>query len=240
MPKSDQSEKTSRKRDGIAHTTHEVPSAKQTRVNRPSDIMSLSVGYQTGQFTTFISWKSPIKEWNRSPNTGKWFSMLTEDTCSDIRITAYNDECDKFHGTVSEGHTLTFTNFNVKFANGRYNFSTHNLEIVLTKSTEVVIGEALKPPARSLKFTDLKTLQRVPKDRVVNICAVIAGVGSAQPLTSKKNGQQLLKREIILMDDTATVTTLTLCNQDVSKLTGGENQILSIAGTKTSMFKTVA
>ena len=46
-----------------------------------------------------------------------------------------------------------------------------------------------------------------------------------------------MNREVILMDETTAVTTLTLWNQDVSRITGGENAILSIARAKTSIFR---
>lgn len=218
------------------------PTTQTLAKRRKSDefaIESLSSGFQTKPLTVNVAWKSEVKSWNRPPSTGRWFAILGEDSTAEVRITAYTEQCDKFHATIEENQTITITNFDCRLANEKYNITGNPLEIVLTKTSQISVARDPQKINRTPMYTSLRELQNSPPNRILNVCGVITGIGQLIPLTSRKTDQKLQKREVVIMDETGAVATLTLWNEDVRKIDNKVNTVVSVIRAKTSTYRDV-
>ena len=73
--------------------------------SNPVTIDSLTAGVRTKTLRVEIMRESYINLWSNVSGNGKLFTVIAEDSTSDILIVAFNDTADKFH------HLLETTNF---------------------------------------------------------------------------------------------------------------------------------
>ena len=212
---------------------------KIIKLDPKSSISHLTPGTIEQPLTVRISWRSDIKSWNKPPSQGKWFSMIAEDGETDIKITAFSDECEKFHGLIQEGQTITIKNFCCKIANGRYNNAASRYEIVLTRHTELTSTTMVERPVRIIKYTNFRDLQAEPNDKIVNVCGILTGVGPPTEVRRRTDGKIITKKDVVLMDITRTPLTVTLWEQDITKVTRTDNPVVFLTRVKTSSFKSV-
>ena len=86
--------------------------------------------------------KSGIRTWHNQKGEGKLFSFDLKDDTGDTRITAFNQECDRFSSLVEVGKVIQVSRGQVKNANKR--FTQSDYEVTLSNDStveEVIDGE---------------------------------------------------------------------------------------------------
>lgn len=79
--------------------------------------------------------KGSIRTWHNQKGEGKLFSFELKDDTGDVKITAFNQECDRFHSIVDVGKVVRVCRGQVKNANKR--FCQSDYEVTLGSDSTV-------------------------------------------------------------------------------------------------------
>jgi replication factor A1 len=142
---------------------------------------------------------------------GKVFSVeLLDAEGGEIRASFFNDAVTKFHDKLQKGKCYTFSGGSVRVANRQFNQCSHRYELSFDKACQIEeVGEVTQIQTNVFKVTDLRAVQSKTLPCSTDLCGVIVSFQPKHSFTSKA-GQELVKREITVADDTATSMVVTL------------------------------
>merc|ERR1719445_2784493 len=76
-----------------------------------------------------VTSKGDIRTWNKSTGSGKLFSFDLMDDSGEIRVTAFNEQCDRFYEVAQAGQVFYIANCTVKSANKQYSRLNNDYEL---------------------------------------------------------------------------------------------------------------
>jgi len=172
-----------------------------------------------------VTAKSQVRTFAKGSNSGKVFSVdLLDKEGGEIRASLFNEAVDKFDSTLQIGKCYLFSRGSVKIANRQFNPCNHRYEITFdNKSIVVESQDDGEIKSFQFNFVDLRAVQAKTLPAKVDLCGVLS---SFKPVFSfkSKDGKDLIKREITLVDDTANSMDVTLwgdrANTEDSKFEG--------------------
>jgi replication factor A1 len=175
-------------------------------------IVELSA-YQRGwSIKARVTNKSQLRTFsNRSGGQGKVFSVdLLDAMGGEIRASFFNEAVDKFGNVLEKGKCVTLSKGTVKIANRQYNNCNHRYELTFDKDAivEIVKDDASIETVR-YNFVTLRAVAARSLPTTVDLCGIISSFKPTASVTSKE-GVELVKREIMITDDTATSMSVTL------------------------------
>lgn len=153
--------------------------------------------------------KAPLRSFKNGQ--GKVFSVdLLDASGGEIRASFFNVAADKFQDVLEKGKCFTFSRGSIKIANKQFNSTNHRYELTFDKDA-VVEAASDDSSIETIKFTfvTMRGLQTRTLPCTVDLCGVITSFKPTASVTSKE-GQELVKREITIADDTATSMIVTL------------------------------
>jgi replication factor A1 len=193
-----------------------------------------------------VTSKSDIKTWSNAKGEGSLFSIeLLDASGMDIRATMFKEAVDKFYNYFEVGKVYTITGARLKVANMAYNTCKSSLEMTIDhNSTEVhLVDDVGDIQAQSFDLTKIGALEQVPEKSNVDILAIVQEVGEVQSLTSKKTGNELLKCDLTLIDDTGVQVKLTLWGKTAQEApqkfgagSGGDKPIVAFRRARVSDY----
>lgn len=149
--------------------------------------------------------KSPVRNFSRGNNPGKVFHVeLLDAEQGEIRASFFTAAVDKYVDILQVGNCYTFSRGSLRIADRRYNSTKHNYELIFDKDAEIqeVARDAVTATAR-FYFVDLKAVGSRTLPCTVDICGIVAGFRPSVAFTSR-DGKELVKREVTIVDDTLT------------------------------------
>jgi len=159
-----------------------------------------------------VTSKSQIRTFSKGgAGGGKVFSMdLLDRHGGEIRASFFNQGVDKYFDVIEVGKCYVLSKGSVKVANRQFNPCNHRYELTFDK-------EALVAPSADdadiktvqFNFTDLRGVQNKTLPAKVDLCGIVVAFKPAISFKSQK-GADLVKREVTLVDDTATSMDVTL------------------------------
>lgn len=179
--------------------------------------------------------KGDIKHWNNSRGTGKLFNATIVDSNGDeIQATFFNEAVDTFYQLVSENKVYNFSKGRVKLANRRY--SSCDYQLTFDKNASIVEVFDDGHIEENYKFSKICTLKNKVGE-VVDLCAVVVGVGPVVEFTSRKS-VQLKKRTLTVVDDSNTEIELTLWNNQAENKRVDVGSVIIAKNLKVTDFQT--
>ena len=76
-----------------------------------------------------------MREWNNARGSGKFFSFTIADETSDLKVTSFKEEAEKFYGMVEKGKVYQITNGTLKGKNAQFNKTDHDYELTLNRNS---------------------------------------------------------------------------------------------------------
>eukprot|EP00606_Chrysophyceae_sp_TOSAG23-5_P000262 GSChrysophyteH2.ASY1.ANO1.713.1 assembled CDS len=144
-----------------------------------------------------ITKKSDIRSWNNAKGKGTLFSIDVMDKDNgEIRGTFFKSACDKFYPKIEEG--------------GVYYFSGGKLKPVQNKQYTTIKNDY------EITFDDNSQIMEAPEDAAISSNVYdfvkIDSLANTEPgaIMSQKQGKEIFKRDLTIMDDTMTEVRLTL------------------------------
>jgi len=174
-------------------------------------ISEISAYVQRWTIRARVTSKSQLRTFSKGAGNGKVFHIHVLDVHGgEIRASFFNEVADEWFPKLQVGKCYSLCRGNVKIANRQYNPCDHRYEITFDKLAqieEVVDDEQIE--AVKLSLTDLKSVQTRSVPCNVDLCGVVTSASPAVAFTSRE-GKDLLKREIVVADDTANTMNVTI------------------------------
>ncbi|XP_077995285.1 replication protein A 70 kDa DNA-binding subunit-like isoform X1 [Glandiceps talaboti] len=183
--------------------------------------------------------KSKIRNWSNSRGEGCLFSMDLIDDSAEIRATAFNDQCKKYHDMVEVGKVYFITRGNLKTANRQYTSIKNDYEMSFNNETQLMPCEDQDVddiPNVQFDFKPIDTLENIEKDNMVDVIGVCKSVGDVTTITTRATNKEVTKRDIQIVDDSEKVVSMTLWGDDAEKFDGSNNPVLAVKGARLSDF----
>lgn len=155
--------------------------------------------------------KAQMRTFRKGNGEGKVFSVdLLDAMGGEIRASFFDQAVDNFHDMLEKGKVFTFSKGTVKVANRQYNNCNHRYELTFDKQAVIEpASEDASIETIKFNFTSLKALATRTLPAAVDLCGIISSFKPTQTVNSKE-GVELIKREITIVDDTATSISVTL------------------------------
>ncbi|VDM57629.1 unnamed protein product [Angiostrongylus costaricensis] len=155
---------------------------------------------------------------------------LTDKDGSSIRISGFNDVAERAYSIIQTDCSYYLSGGIVKQANKRFNTTGHDYELSLSASSEIApCHDQIPKPALVLKICPLINIPS-HKDETVDVLAVVDRIEPVNKFISKQ-GRDCVKRDVELIDQTATVVQLTLWGEQAENFEDHAlGQVISIKG----------
>ncbi|KAK9536530.1 hypothetical protein VZT92_006303 [Zoarces viviparus] len=183
-----------------------------------------------------VSNKSSIRTWSNSKGEGKLFSFEMVDESGEIKITAFNNEVDKFFSLVEQGKVYFITKATLKVANKQYTTLKNNYEMTLHAQSSIVpCDDSQDIPVVRCDFVPIAELENRDKDAIIDVIGVCKSADDVSRITTK-NSREVSKRALNLIDTTGKVVTVTVWGEEAEKFDGSRQPVVAIKGARLSDF----
>ncbi|XP_070773382.1 replication protein A 70 kDa DNA-binding subunit-like isoform X2 [Enoplosus armatus] len=180
--------------------------------------------------------KSSIRTWSNSRGEGKLFSFEIVDESGEIKITAFNNEVDKFFSLVEQGKAYYISKATLKAANKQYTTLKNDYEMTLHAHSSIVpCDDSQDIPAVHCDFVPIAELENKDKDAIIDVIGVCKSAEDVSRITTK-TGREVSKRALNLLDSTGKVVTVTLWGEEAEKFDGSGQPVVAIKGARLSDF----
>ncbi|XP_070839802.1 replication protein A 70 kDa DNA-binding subunit-like isoform X2 [Chaetodon trifascialis] len=180
--------------------------------------------------------KSSIRNWSNSKGEGKLFSFEIVDESGEIKITAFNNEVDKFFSLVEQGKVYYISKATLKVANKQYTTLKNDYEMTLHAHSSIVpCDDSQGIPAVHCDFVPIAELENRDKDAIIDVIGVCKSAEDVSRITTKTS-REVSKRALNLIDTTGKVVTVTLWGEEAEKFDGCGQPVVAIKGARLSDF----
>jgi len=171
------------------------------------------------------------REWSNARGSGSlWSFGVTDDSGSEIEITCFGDEIQRFKPALEKGKIYAISKGKVKTNTYKRRFN-HEYSIVATRQMTIVPLENERVN-RKIDFVSIQNLSEVKPDEKLNIMGVVTHVAELHEFTAK-SGKQCIKREVTIVDDSNSSIVVTMWSEMATKWIPdmfGENPIVAFHG----------
>ena len=188
-----------------------------------------------------VTIKTNLKTYSNKNGEGKLFSFDVCDESGEIRITAFNAECDKYFDLIQKDKVYLIAKGSVKSANKKFSSLNNDYEITLNSNSVIeesptVDDNDLIPKLR-FSFTSLSELVNSPARTLLDVIGVIRTVSLPETLVSKRTQKELIKKEVTFVDKSLTEAQVTLWNELAENFEGQIGQIVALKGVMVGDFR---
>ena len=188
--------------------------------------------------------KGEVRFFNKRPldgdRSGKVFNIdLLDAQGGSIRAAFFNESADTFFHVICKKKCYILKGGRVKQSNRDYNPLKHRYEIVFEKDVDIKEVPDDSNIGMHLPFEFLK-ISNIAKKSVpcrVDLCAIVSEYEAACSVPRKDGGGELLKRDIILVDDSKASLKITLWN-DFAAIEDAKFQHCPVIAFKDIVIKT--
>lgn len=177
---------------------------------------------------------------------GKILNLELLDKSGEIRATAFNEQADmikSINPPIQVGNMIRVQGGKIKPANKQYSRLKHNYEITFGRETMITLAaDSGDAPTVQYDFVDFSALEGMQKQGTyVDVLAVVkGGDDNVSTITSKRTGQDIIKREISLIERSMIEIRCTLWGKSAEDFKWEEGDVICIKGAGLSDFNGVS
>uniref|UniRef100_A0A8C7XDA4 Replication protein A subunit n=1 Tax=Oryzias sinensis TaxID=183150 RepID=A0A8C7XDA4_9TELE len=180
--------------------------------------------------------KSNVRQWSNSRGEGKLFSFEVVDESGEIKITAFNNEVDKFFSLLEQGKVYYISKATLKVANKQYSTLKNDYEMTLHAHSSIVPCEDNQSiPTMNCNFVQIEELENRDKDAVIDVIGICKKAEDVSRITTR-NSREVSKRALHLIDSSGKEVTATLWGEEAEKFDGSGQPVVAIKGARLSDF----
>ncbi|KAG6862066.1 hypothetical protein C0995_007196 [Termitomyces sp. Mi166 len=185
-----------------------------------------------------VTQKSDIKTWSNAKGEGKLFNVTLMDDTGEIRATGFNLAVDDLYPKLEEGKVYYISKARVNLAKKKFSNLANDYELNLERNTEVEeCLDTINLPMIKYNFVLLSGLEELPKDSACDVIAIVKEVSPLSEVISKQQNKTLIKRELILVDQSGYSVRLTLWGKQAEQFNGGEESpVIAFKNVKVGDF----
>lgn len=150
-----------------------------------------------------VVFKSDLKTFTSSKGEGKVFNFEITDGTAQVKVVAFSNCADIFYPLVEMNKVYSISFGTVKMANKKFSSNSFDYEIQLEKNSKIIASEDTGIP--QYHFDLVKISDLTVGGGLVDVVAIIKEAYPPGTVTSKSTGQDLTKRDLILLDETGNV-----------------------------------
>ncbi|XP_055353663.1 replication protein A 70 kDa DNA-binding subunit-like isoform X2 [Paramacrobiotus metropolitanus] len=178
--------------------------------------------------------KDSIRFWNKPNSQGKVFSVLVTDGESEIKISGFNNEVDRFYDVFEVGKTYYIKNGLVKNADPKYSRGRmYDINLEPESIVEECSEDAGLVKIR-YNFVPFYSLLTLSKDANIDVIGVCSSAGELFQGKNRQSGRDFTKRDLDIIDDTSTCVRVTLWGPQAEKYEKNVvlNKVVAIHGCR--------
>lgn len=185
-----------------------------------------------------VTTKSQIREYNNAKGGGKLFNFTITDKTGDIKVTAFNADCDRVFDYVQLQKVYVLGRATVKNADKRYTTADHEITLNNDSLLEEVVDskEADDIPKARFNFVSIAMLENTALNQPVDLIGAILKVGEFSTITSRTKNKELKKRDITIVDMSRCSIGVTIWGDEAENFQGIEGDVFVTKSARLSNF----
>ncbi|KAI9353388.1 hypothetical protein DFJ73DRAFT_828424 [Zopfochytrium polystomum] len=180
--------------------------------------------------------KSEVRTFTNKNGEGKLFSVTLADESGEIRATGFGDVVTQFYDLLVENHVFYVSQASIKVARKQYAGAVQNeYEMTLESKTQIIPCSGSIATAIRYERVPLSHLMDKEKDATIDVLGVVKEIQDATTLVSKTTNRPLVKRDIIMVDDSRFAVRATLWGRQAETFVpdpADPNPILLLKGVR--------
>lgn len=185
-----------------------------------------------------VTSKSGIREYNNAKGGGKLFNFTLADKSGEIKITAFNADCERVFPYVEANKVYVLGRASVKNADKRY--TTADFEITLNNDSlleEVTDTQATSDiPLAKFNFISIASLANVPPSHPVDLIGAITSLTDVSTIVSKTKNKELKKRNVNIVDMSRHSISVTIWGDQADTFNGAVGDIFVTKAARISTY----
>lgn len=184
-----------------------------------------------------VSEKYPLKSWANKTGSGNILNFELIDQSGLIRAVAFKDLADKYNDFIQQNEIYQISNGVIRFNKTLYVDASIKNEILITSDTilENITKNEETFPVKTYKLSSLREIKNKEKNEIVDVAAICWHVGELESVSIASLNKSLIKRDIVLIDDTDSVT-LTVWNETAENFNYKSQSVLLIHNGRINEF----
>jgi len=165
---------------------------------------------------------------------------IMDDTC-DIKVTFWDELCDKYAESIEVGKCYTMSKGRLTPANSKFNDTKSQYEMSAASDITIEMCEDSEAPAIKFQITEIDKLEPLV-GKNVDVMGVVSEVSALGEITIKNGadaGKQKNKRNISIADKSGKMVSLTLWDDHAMTVTeehAGNNTIVAVRSVRVSNY----
>lgn len=177
--------------------------------------------------------KSNIRTYSNARGEGKLFNIELLDASGEIKLSGFNDQCDKFYDMLNIDSVYYISRAQLKTANKQYSKLNNDYEMTMNSDTVIELCEEAEDlPHITLNIVPLSDLAEKNANDYVDVIGVVKSFSDVAIIVTKATNRELTKREICLVDDSSCSISCTLWGKQAEDFDGSENPVVLLKGAK--------
>ncbi|CAF2246060.1 unnamed protein product [Rotaria magnacalcarata] len=179
-----------------------------------------------------------MNKWTIKARIRKLFNCDLVDKSGEIRATGFNAECDRLYSMLEIGEVYYITKASLKAANRQYNTTNSDYEMTFNHDTIIEacdVGEGENIPQVQYNFISISEIANRAANSVCDVIGVVKSTSDMQTIVSKASQKEFSKRDILLVDEKASIST-TLWGQQAEEFDGSSHPVIAFKGIKIGDF----
>lgn len=183
--------------------------------------------------------KSVLRTYSNAKGAGKLFNFDVCDESGEIRITAFNAECDRFFNLIEKDGIYLISKGSIKPANKKFSSVNCDYEITLNQQSviEVCNNVSIAIPKQRYKFTVLAKINELQAGAVIDAIGVIRSASNPETFVSKKTSKELTKKEVNIVDSSLAEARVTLWNDQAIGFNAEVGQVVAFKSLLVGDFR---
>ncbi|XP_035219563.1 replication protein A 70 kDa DNA-binding subunit-like [Stegodyphus dumicola] len=195
-------------------------------------ILSLTPYHSKWTIKARIVYKTTLINYDNKQGNGKFISFVLLDETGDIRAVGFDNYAVELQSLLEINNIYYISNGSVKIAR-EISCVNHEYEIVLSRNSNIeqVMTDDLTVPMLSFNFIHIKQIASCPKDSFVDVIGICVKESDVE-MISMRNGKEISKRCIQLVDMSGSVITVTLWGAEAENFKKSLNFVIAIKNAK--------
>lgn len=174
----------------------------------------------------------------------KVFDLTIMDESCDIKVTFWDENCDKYYDYIEVGKCYTISKGRLTPANSRYNDTKSQYEMSATPDVTIMECLDAEAPKMRFSFTAIDKLESLVGTStktvdVIGIVSEVQALGEIQIKNGPDAGKMKAKRNIAVADQSGKMVSLTLWDEHAMAVTEeqqGNNTIVAVRAVRISDY----
>jgi len=169
----------------------------------------------------------------------KVMNVVLADESGEIGGIFWNEQAEQNDLALEVGKLYSVTGGVIKYENKQYPITKHDCNIQFDSNTrfQLIEDESLKNIGRiSYKFTKFKDVGSLAANTSIDVIGIVDSLDPIANIKSKKDGSDLTKRNVHLVDDSKTIIELELWGDDIKLIQEGTHPVVVIKNAKVNEY----